>query len=71
MDKIIEFRIDYHFEFKSSSGRVARIHQRHFAHAASEEEAEQKTKAHAEAMHKAHIGPDPKFLVIDEVSAIA
>ena len=70
MDKIIEFRIDYHFEFKTASGHVARMHQRHFEDAASKEEAKQKTKAYAEAMHRAHICPDPKFLVIDEVSAV-
>ena len=70
MDKIIEFSVSYHFEFKTASGHVARIHQRHFVHAASEEEAKQKTKAHAEAMHHAHIGPDPKFLVIDKASII-
>lgn len=69
MDKIIEFSVDHHFEFKTADGHVARIHQRHFVHAASEDEAKQKTKAHAEVMHKAHIGPDPKFLVIDEVAA--
>lgn len=70
MDKIIEFSVKYHFEFKTASGHVARIHQKHFVHAASEEEAKEKTKSHAEAMHKAHIGPDPKFLVIDEAAAI-
>ena len=67
MDKIIKFRIDYYFKFKSSSDQVARIYQRYFVHAASEEEAKDKIKAHAKAMHSAHIGPDPKFLVIDKV----
>jgi len=67
MDKIIEFSVKHHFEFKTKDGHVARIHQKHFVHAASKEEAEQKTKTHAEAMRAAHLGPDPKFLVIDEV----
>lgn len=70
MDKIIEFSVDHHFEFKTADGHVARIFQRHFVHAASEEEAKQKTMAHAEAMRSAHIGPDPKFLVIDKVVAV-
>jgi len=69
MDKIMKFSVDYHFEFKSAKGHVARIHQRHFVHAASEDEAKQKTKAHVEAMRSARLGPDPKFLVIDEVVA--
>ena len=70
MDKIMKFSVDHHFEFKTADGRVSRIHQRHFVHAASEEEAKQKTKAHAEAMHRAHIGPDPKFLIIDKASVV-
>ena len=67
MDKIIEFRVLYHFEFKTADGHVARIYQKHFVHAASKEEAEQKTKTYAEVLRNAHLGPDPKFLVIDEV----
>ena len=67
MDKIKEFSVKHHFEFKTVDGHIACIHQKHFVHAASAEEAEQKTKAHAEAMRSAHLGPDPKFLVIDEV----
>ena len=67
MDKIIEFSVIHHFEFKTADGHVARIYQKHFVHAASEEVAKQTTKAHAEAMRSARLGPDPKFLVIDEV----
>lgn len=70
MDKIIEFSVMYHFEFKTADGHVARIYQKRFVHAVSEEEAKKNTKAYAEAMRSARLGPDPKFLVIDEVAAV-
>ena len=68
MDKPIKFSVKYHFEVKTSSGHVARTYGQYFVHAASKEDAEQKTKVHAEAMYSARIGMDPKFLVMDEIS---